>query len=75
MSDIREVRQDVPPEARPDPHTAHDHEAEEYAGGYIRAYHNKIPLWLMAVYFILFIWGLYYMFDYWGGLGPGLGDY
>jgi hypothetical protein len=74
MSDIRDVRQDVPPEARPEPHGPDDHAMEEYAGGYIRAYHGSIPLWLLAVYFILFIWGLYYMFDYWGGLGPGL-DY
>lgn len=44
---------------------------EEYAGGYIHAWVGHIPLWLLAVYFILFIWGLYYMVTYWGGLGPG----
>jgi len=47
------------------------HELEEYAGGYIKARTGYIPLWLLAVYFILFIWGLYYMVTYWGGLGPG----
>ena len=30
-----------------------------------------IPLWLLAVYAVLFIWALYYMVAYWGGLGPG----
>ncbi len=53
-----------------------DHEGEkdmhEYAGGYIEAHHGKIPLWLLAVYFILFVWALYYAYVYWGGLGPGL---
>ena len=30
-----------------------------------------IPLWLLIVYGLLFAWGLYYMYTYWGGLGPG----
>ena len=29
--------------------------------------------WLLAVYAILGIWAMYYLFEYWGGLGPGLG--
>ena len=28
---------------------------------------------LGSVYAILAIWGVYYLFKYWGGLGPGLG--
>ena len=49
---------------------AHD-ELEEYAGGYIKARVGRIPAWLLVVYTVLFIWALYYLFTYWGGLGPG----
>ena len=47
------------------------HELEEYAGGYITARHGYIPAWLLVVYAVLFVWALYYLFTYWGGLGPG----
>jgi hypothetical protein len=47
------------------------HELEEYAGGYITARRGKIPAWLLAVYAVLFIWALYYLVMFWGGLGPG----
>jgi len=51
--------------------TEHEHELEEYAGGYIEAWVGHIPAWLLAVYAILFVWGLYYGYTYWGSLGPG----
>jgi len=44
---------------------------EEYAGGYIKARVGHIPVWLLVVYALLFIWALYYLVTYWGGLGPG----
>jgi len=47
------------------------HEMEEYAGGYIQARVGHIPVWLLIVYAVLFIWALYYLVNYWGGLGPG----
>jgi len=47
------------------------HELEEYAGGYIQARHGYLPVWLLLVYLVLFLWSLYYMVVYWGGLGPG----
>jgi hypothetical protein len=47
-------------------------EVEEYARGEIRAYHGIINKWLLLVYAILAVWGVYYLFEYWGGLGPGL---
>jgi hypothetical protein len=47
------------------------HEMEEYAGGYIQARVGHIPVWLLVVYAVLFIWALYYLVTYWGGLGPG----
>ena len=46
-------------------------ELEDYAGGYITARHGYIPAWLLAVYAILFLWALYYLYVFWGGLGPG----
>jgi hypothetical protein len=46
-------------------------ELEEY-GGHIQARHGYIPLWLLAVYFTLFIWSLWYVYYEWGSLGPGL---
>ncbi len=44
---------------------------EEYAGGYILERVGRIPIWLLVVYAILFLWALYYIVVYWGGLGPG----
>jgi hypothetical protein len=49
----------------------HRDEMEEYAGGTIEARHGYIPIWLLVVYAVLFVWGLYYAYTYWGGLGPG----
>jgi len=46
---------------------------EEYAQGEIRAYHGIVNRWLLLVYAVLAVWGVYYLFNYWGGLGPGLG--
>ena len=51
--------------------TSSHHEMEEYAGGYIQARIGHIPVWLLAVYAVLFLWALYYGYTYWGGLGPG----
>jgi hypothetical protein len=47
------------------------HELEEYAGGSIKARVGRIPLWLLVVYFGLFFWALFYLYSFWGGLGPG----
>jgi hypothetical protein len=45
---------------------------EEYARGEIRAYHGIVNKWLLVVYAALAVWAIYYLFKYWGGLGPGL---
>ena len=45
---------------------------DEYAQGEIGAYHGIVNRWLLVVYAILAVWGIYYLFRYWGGLGPGL---
>ena len=50
----------------------HGDQLEDYAGGYIQARHGRLPLWLLAVYVVLFVWSMYYLYAYWGGLGPGL---
>jgi len=52
---------------------AHE-QIEEYGQGHIKARHGRVNGWLLAVYFIMFTWSMYYLFNYWGGLGPGL-DY
>jgi hypothetical protein len=49
----------------------HADELEDYGGGSIEARHGYLPIWLLVVYFVLFLWGLYYAYHYWGGLGPG----
>lgn len=49
-------------------------ELENFAGGFIQIRKRNINLWLIPVYLGLFIWAIYYMVTYWGGLGPGL-DY
>ena len=33
--------------------------------------HGYIPVWLLIVYAVLFLWGFYYAYHYWGGVGPG----
>lgn len=48
-------------------------ELETY-GGHIQARHGTIPAWLLVVYLVLFMFSLYYAYEFWGGLGPGL-DY
>jgi hypothetical protein len=45
---------------------------EEHAHGEVRSYHGFVNVWLLAVYAILTVWAIYYLFTYWGGLGPGL---
>jgi hypothetical protein len=63
---------DSKPSAPGKPETeGHAHELEEYAGGYIKAHVGHIPIWLLVVYAVLFIWALYYLVNYWGGVGPG----
>jgi hypothetical protein len=47
-------------------------EVEEYAGGEIRVRHGIVNRWLLVVYLVLLVWSIYYLFKYWGGLGPGL---
>jgi hypothetical protein len=49
----------------------HRDETEEYGGGAIESRHGYIPIWLLVVYGVLALWGLYYAHTYWGGLGPG----
>jgi hypothetical protein len=48
-------------------------EVEQYARGEIHAYHGIVNKWLLVVYAVLAVWGIYYLFKFWGGLGPGLG--
>ena len=45
---------------------------ERFADGEILGYHGRVDGWLLAVYAVLALWGVYYLFVFWGGLGPGL---
>ena len=45
---------------------------EEFAGGELRSYRGFVNRWLLLVYAVLGVWGVYYLLRYWGGLGPGL---
>jgi hypothetical protein len=49
-----------------------DRAAETFADGEIRSYRGGVDAWLLVVYAILAVWGVYYLVRYWGGLGPGL---
>jgi hypothetical protein len=51
---------------------AHADQIEEFANGEIRVRHGIVNRWLLVVYLGLFLWSIYYLFEYWGGLGPGL---
>ena len=54
------------------PHDPHDEPAlEQFADGEIKSYHGRVDRWLLVVYAVLAIWGVYYLFAFWGGLGPG----
>ena len=66
----------APPAGNEPPHeelffTEHERELEDYGGGQIQAWVGHFPIWLLAVYAILFIWALYYEYTYWGNVGPG----
>ena len=51
-----------------------DDEVHDYAGGEVSTRRGRINRWLLVVYLVLFVWGVYYLVAYWGGLGPGLGN-
>ena len=60
------------PEPTPERHEPSRGPIDEYAGGEVRVYRGIVNTWLLVVYAILLAWGVYYLFKYWGGLGPGL---
>jgi hypothetical protein len=39
-------------------------EVEGYAGGEIHAYHGIVNRWLLAVYLVLAVFGVYYLFTH-----------
>ena len=49
-------------------------QVHDYAGGEVSTRVGRVNRWLLAVYAVLAIWGVYYLVAYWGGLGPGLGE-
>jgi hypothetical protein len=71
MTEIQKSDPESPMHPKLEPGESSHPELEEYAGGLIQSRVGYIPIWLLAVYGVLFVWGLYYMYAYWGGLGPG----
>ncbi len=71
MSDLQNSPPNSPVHPDLDVRESSHPEMEDYAGGYIQARVGYIPLWLLAVYAVLFVWAMYYMVLYWGGVGPG----
>ncbi len=71
MTEIQKSDPESPVHTKLEPRESLPRELEEYAGGLIQARVGFIPLWLLVVYAVLFVWSLYYMYAYWGGLGPG----
>lgn len=61
----------IPPSNPASDERDHPHELQDYQGGEIQDRHGYLPIWLLVVYAVLFLWGLYYAFVYWGGYGPG----
>ena len=59
--------------AAPPDREAKRNRLQEYAQGEIRISPGIVNKWLLFVYAILAVWGVYYLVKYWGGLGPGLG--
>jgi hypothetical protein len=57
------------PDSKDAPHA--DPAIETFAGGEISSHHGRVDAWLLAVYAVLAVWGVYYLFAFWGGLGPG----
>ena len=61
-----------PRRTRQHPQAPHAEPAvEEFADGEIKSYHGRVDRWLLVVYAVLAVWGVYYLFAFWGGLGPG----
>ena len=50
-----------------------EEDVEKFADGEIRVHHGTVDAWLLAVYTVLGVWGVYYLLKFWGGLGPGQG--
>jgi len=70
MTDKDDLDDVTHPQWTEDPHA--DPAIEEFSGGEIKSFHGRVNTWLLAVYAILAVWGIYYLFRFWGGLGPGL---
>ena len=70
MSDRTELggarRTPRPPQ---DPHA--EPAVEEFADGEVKSFRGRVDRWLLVVYAVLAVWGVYYLFAFWGGLGPG----
>ena len=44
--------------SQPSDHHSHIDDLEDYGGGHVQAKHGYLPIWLLVVYAIMFLWGL-----------------
>lgn len=49
-----------------------DDRVHDYAGGEVSTRGGHVNRWLLVVYLVLVIWGIYYLVAYWHS--PGLAD-
>ncbi|MGH7276908.1 MAG: hypothetical protein ACREIY_07770 [Candidatus Rokuibacteriota bacterium] len=42
-------------------------EISEYAQGELQVRRGSVNRWLLVLYAVLTVWGVYYLFKYWGG--------
>jgi hypothetical protein len=71
MTDLQQSDPESPTHPKLEVRESSPPELEEYAGGTIQARVGNIPAWQRVTYAVLFAWGLYNMYVYWGGVGPG----
>lgn len=69
MTDEDDLQDVTHPQWTEAPHD--DPAIEKFADGEIRVLHGTVDAWLLVVYAVLGIWGVYYLMTFWGGLGPG----
>jgi hypothetical protein len=49
-----------------------EHNEKEQFAPDVESYEGGVPAWLIVVYVILAVWGIYYLIKYWNGPVPGI---
>ncbi|HOG17546.1 MAG TPA: cbb3-type cytochrome c oxidase N-terminal domain-containing protein [Syntrophales bacterium] len=43
-----------------------EQESKERYAPDVESYEGRVPAWLMVIYAVLLVWGIYYLVAYWG---------